>query len=274
MSYYQTLNLAKEPFSTSPDPNFFYHSREHNTALQKLEIAIRLKRGLSLILGDVGTGKTTLSRALFQIFSGEEDHFVFHMILDPNFKSEYQFLSNLTKIFGASPFFRSTIDHREAIERYLFQKGVEEKKTVVLLIDEGQKLTQPYLEILRTLLNYETNEYKLLQLILVSQVELLPRITKVRNFMDRVSLKYILNPLDENGTREMIEFRLKQAGYNGGKPLFSFEAIKKIYEFTQGYPRKISLLCHDALEHLVMEGRETVTEELVDSLILEEARWK
>src|SRR3990167_8220534 len=174
-------------------------------------------------------------------------------------------------MFGVSPFFRSTMDHREAIEKYLFQKGAEEKKTVVLLIEEGQKLTQPYLEILRTLLNYETNEYKLLQLILVSQVELLPRITKVRNFMDRVSLKYILNPLDENGTREMIEFRLKQAGYNGGKPLFSFEAIKKIYEFTQGYPRKISLLCHDALEHLVMEGRETVTEELVDSLILEEA---
>ena len=274
MSYYKLLNLEREPFSTSPDPAFFYHSVEHNTALRRLEIAIRLKRGLSLILGDVGTGKTTLSRALFQIFSGEEDQFIFHMILDPDFKSEYQFLSALTKMFGVSPFFRATIDHREAIERYLFQKGVEEKKTVVLLVDEGQKLTQPFLEILRTFLNYETNEYKLLQLIIVSQMELLPRVKNIRNFMDRISFKYILNPLDERETEAMIEFRLKQAGFNGSRSLFTREAIHKIYECSQGYPRQIAVLCHNALERLVMENRELVTEDLVGSLLLEEARWK
>lgn len=274
MSYYSVLSLEKEPFSTSPDPDFFYHSREHTTALRRLEISIRLKRGLSLILGDVGTGKTTLSRALFQLFSGEEDNFIFHMILDPDFKSEYQFLSCLTKMFGASPFFRSTMDHREAIEKYLFQKGVEEKKTVVLLIDEGQKLTQPFLEILRTLLNYETNEYKLLQLIIMSQMELLPRVKKVRNFIDRVSLKYIINPLDENETREMIEFRLRQAGFDNGRDLFSLEAIRKIYEYSQGYPRKISLICHNALERLVMESREMVTDDLVTNIVAEEEKWQ
>src|SRR5262249_54230842 len=149
--------------STSPDPSFFYRSNEHYTALNRLEIAIRLKRGLSLVLGDVGTGKTTLSRALLQAFNGEENEYIFHMILDPSFKSEYQFLMHITKLFGISPFFRSTFDHREAIEKYLYQKCVEEHKTVVLLIDEGQKLPMPYLEILRTLLNYETNEYKMLQ---------------------------------------------------------------------------------------------------------------
>ena len=274
MSYYTVLHLEKEPFSTSPDPNFFYHSREHTTALRRLEISIRLKRGLSLILGDVGTGKTTLSRALFQLFNGEEEDFIFHMLLDPDFKSEYQFLSCLTKMFGASPFFRSTMDHREAIEKYLFQKGAEEKKTVVLLIDEGQKLTQPFLEILRTLLNYETNEYKLLQLIIMSQMELLPRLQKIRNFTDRISLKYIINPLDENETREMIEFRLRQAGFNGGRSLFSHEAVKRIYEFSQGYPRKIALICHSALERLVMENRETINDDLINSLIAEEDRWK
>ena len=274
MSYYTVLHLEKEPFSTSPDPNFFYHSREHTTALRRLEISIRLKRGLSLILGDVGTGKTTLSRALFQLFNGEEEDFIFHMLLDPDFKSEYQFLSCLTKMFGASPFFRSTMDHREAIEKYLFQKGAEEKKTVVLLIDEGQKLTQPFLEILRTLLNYETNEYKLLQLIIMSQMELLPRLQKIRNFTDRISLKYIINPLDENETKEMIEFRLRQAGFNGGQSLFSHEAVKRIYEFSQGYPRKIALICHSALERLVMDNRETISDDLINSLIAEEDRWK
>ncbi|MDP3142761.1 MAG: AAA family ATPase [Candidatus Omnitrophota bacterium] len=273
MSYYEVLGIQKEPFSSSPDPAFFYHSPEHNTVLHRLEIAIRLRRGLSLILGDVGTGKTTLSRTLFQAFNGEEDKFVFHMILDPHYKSEYQFLSSLVNIFKITPDFRSTIDHREAIEKYLFQKGVDEDKTIVLLIDEGQKLSQPILEILRTLLNYETNEYKLLQLIIMAQMELLPRVKKIRNFMDRVSLKYIINPLDENETAELINFRLRQAGYQKADGLFVPEAIKKIYEFSQGYPRKISQICHNCLERIVMEGKDIIDASIVDNLLLEEEKW-
>ena len=143
----------------------------------------------------------------------------------------------------------------------------------MLLIDEGQKLNQPYLEILRTLLNYETNEQKMLQLVILSQMELLPRIKKVRNFMDRVSLKYIINPLDEHETAKMIDFRLRQAGYRGERNLFSHEAIKKIHEFSQGYPRKTALLCHNAMEHLIMGDYETVTSELIDKIIEQEKVW-
>jgi len=273
MSYYEVLGLQKEPFSSSPDPAFFYHSLEHNTALHRLEIAIRLRRGLSLILGDVGTGKTTLSRTLFQAFNGEEDKFIFHMILDPHYKSEYQFLAHLANIFKITPDFRSTIDHREAIEKYLFQKGVTEDKTIVLLIDEGQKLSQPILEILRTLLNYETNEFKLLQLVIMAQMELLPRVKKIRNFMDRVSLKYIINPLDETETAELINFRLKQSGYRQSNGLFAPAAVKKIYEFSQGYPRKISLICHNCLERVIMEGKDIIDESIVDNLLREEENW-
>ncbi len=273
MSIFTALNLEREPFSTSPDPSFFYHSKEHYTALNRLEIAIRLKRGLSLVLGDVGTGKTTLSRALFQSFAGEEKDYIFHMILTPSFKSEYQFLAHLTKLFGISPFFRSVIDHREAIEKYLFTKCVEEQKTVVLLIDEGQKLTLPQLEILRTLLNYETNEYKLLQLVILGQMELLPRIKNIRNFMDRISFKYILNPLDEYETGQMIEFRLRQAGYNADKKLFTFEAVRKIHQSTQGYPRQISRICHNVIEYLISENGEVVTAEIIDQIITREKIW-
>lgn len=269
MSYYHTLNLTKEPFSTSPDPLFFYRSSEHNTALHRLEIAIRLKRGLSVILGDVGTGKTTLSRALLQNFTGDND-FIFHMILDPSYKTEFQFLSNLTKVFGVQPVFRSTLDYKDAIEKYLFQKGVDEHKTIVLLIDEGQKLTYPFLEILRTLLNYETNEYKLLQLVILAQMELLPRIRRVKNFLDRVSLKYIINPLDENETKEMVEFRLKQAGFNSGNTLFTDGAVKSIYEYSVGYPRKISILCHNALEYLVMNDKPIVDQAVINEVIAQE----
>ena len=274
MSYYTALQLDREPFSSSPDPAFFYQSREHYAALNRLEIAIRLKRGLSLILGDVGTGKTTLSRTLLQSFEGEEDDFIIHMILDPAFKSEYQFLAHLTKLFGISPFFRSTIDHREVIEKYLFQKCVEEKKTVVLFIDEGQKLSQPYLEVLRTLLNYETNECKMLQLVIFAQMELLPRIKRVRNFMDRISLKYILNPLDECETGKLIEFRLQRAGYAEARNLFSHEAVKKIYEYTEGYPRQICFICHNAIERLIMDDHEVVTEDLINKIVVREKIWQ
>jgi len=268
MSYYNILGLDKEPFSTSPDPQFLYHSTSHHTVLKRLEIGIRLRRGLSIILGDIGTGKTTLSRALLQAFKDEPD-FIFHLILDPGFKSEYQFLLSLVKMFDISPSFNSTIDFKEAIEKYLYQKGIEENKTIILLIDEGQKINFENLEALRTLLNFETNEYKLLQLVIMAQVELLPRIARIRNFMDRVALKYTINPLDEIETKEMIEFRLKQAGYLEQNKLFNDGAIKSIYQFTQGYPRKISMLCHDALETIVMKEQPAVTQEVIENLTRE-----
>ncbi|MBI4707842.1 MAG: AAA family ATPase [Candidatus Omnitrophica bacterium] len=269
MSYYKVLGLEKEPFSTSPDPEFFYHSTSHYAALNRLEIAIRLRRGLCLILGDVGTGKTTLSRALLQAFK-DEDNFIFHMILDPSHKTEYQFLQGLVKMFGIDTSFNSTIDFKEALEKYLFQKGVEEKKNIVLLIDEGQKINLENLEVLRTLLNFETNEYKLLQVVIMAQMELIPRIKKVRNFLDRVVLKYTINPLDEKETRELIDFRLHQAGYSGHKNLFNDDAVRLIYQQSKGYPRRICMLCHDALVTAVMQKRLVIDADLIMGLISQE----
>jgi len=272
MSYYETLGLSKEPFSTSPDPAFFFRSSSHVQALDRLEIAIRLKRGLSLILGDVGTGKTTLARTLVGHFQQDEGVF-FHMVLDPSYESEYQFLQSLCRMFGVRPAFKSTLDCREAIEHHLFQKGVTEGHMVVLVIDEGQKVSLDILENLRVLLNYETNEYKLLQVVIFSQMELLPRIKRIKNFLDRIALKYIINPLDEQDTAQMIRFRLEAAGLADGRSLFTPEAIQAVYRFTQGYPRKIAVICHNALETLVMREQPIVDDALMQELVADESRW-
>lgn len=272
MSYYTVLGLSGEPFSTSPDPEFFFRSSSHLQALTRLEIAIRLRRGLSLVLGEVGTGKTTLVRTFLANFPPEEG-FSFHMILEPSFESEYQFLLHLCRLFGLQGAFKSTLDCREAIEHHLFRSGVTEGQTIVLLIDEGQKLSVDMLEHLRVLLNYETNEYKLLQVVIFAQMELLGRIRRVKNFIDRVAMKYIINPLSEQETAEMVQFRLRSAGLPQGATLFAPDALHEIYAFTQGYPRQIALVCHDALEALVMHEKPVADGRLIQELIRHESRW-
>lgn len=271
MSYYNVLGLDKEPFSTSPDPDFFYDSKKHHTALVRMILEIRLKRGLSIVLGDVGTGKTTLSRKLSRMLN-ERGGIIFHMILDPTYETEELFLESLIRTFKIdikepNP---SVLDFKEAIKKYLFTKGVEENKIVVLLIDEAQKLNVLSLEILRVLLNYETNEYKLLQLLLIGQMELLPTVRDIKNLWDRVSMKYILKPLDERETKEMIEFRLKKAGYLFGPKFFTDEAIKEIYNHTRGYPRRIAMVCHNALKALMLDDKKVVDDIMTRKLIIQE----
>ena len=272
MSYYTVLGLAKEPFSTSPDPAFFFRSSSHVQALARLEISIRLRRGLSLILGDVGAGKTTLARTLVSAFP-QEDGFAFHMLLDPSFESEYQFLFQLARMLGVQTQCKSTLDCREAVEHHLFQTGVVEGRTTVLIIDEGQKLSFEMLENLRMLLNYETNEFKLLQVVIFAQMELLGRIARVKNFVDRVTLKYSVNPLSEDETAEMIQFRLRSAGLPYGRALFTPDAVSVIHRASQGYPLQIALLCHNALEALVMHDKTVVDGAVIEGLVHDESRW-
>ena len=271
MSYYKLLGLEREPFSTSPDPQFFFLSAAHRAALYRLRIAVKLQRGLCLVLGDVGTGKTTLSRRLAQLLP-DDGPIDLHVILNPYFESDQQFLASLMEVFhleipSPPPPLRVMLS---AIERHLFTRGVEEGRIVTLLIDEAQQLSSSNLELLRALLNYETQETKLLQLILMAQLEYLPTLRGIRNLWDRVSLKYVLNPLDERETKELIAFRLRQAGFVDREPLFTDEAIRDIYQSTQGYPRRIAVLCHDALERLVMDHQPTVSGALIRSLVSKE----
>ncbi len=271
MSYFKVFGLEEEPFSTSPDPAFFYESAEHREALLRLEIAVKLKRGASLLVGDVGTGKTTLARKLFHVFQ-DRTKYEFSMILDPGFHSELEFLASVSDVFDTKPEAPTIYGYRKAIETYLFQKGVSENKTVILLIDEAQKLNVEAIEVLRTFLNYETNKCKLLQLVLFAQTELLPQVRQIHNFWDRLSLKYILNSLSIKETKEVVGYRLKQAGYRRQVPLFSEDALDMVFHHTEGCPRRIMMLCHNALETLIIKNRLQVDSETMRELITEEAR--
>jgi general secretion pathway protein A len=274
MSYYKVLGFEKEPFSTSPDPHYFYLSREHEQALTNTLIELRLRRGLSVILGDIGTGKTTLSRKLIQELKSRRD-VIFHIVLDPSFDNENMFLRSLARNFeipiNETPE-TTSLDIRDALERFLFQKGVTENRSVVLIIDEAQKLNEMSLEGLRVLLNYETNEYKLLQLVLLGQTELHEKIMNIPNFFDRISFKYTLNPFSLKETEEMINFRIRKAGYQSRMHLFLKDAVVEIHRATHGYPRRITMLCHKALKELVMHNKSVVSAGIIEDIIQNEMR--
>jgi general secretion pathway protein A len=261
MDYFEILNLNREPFGNSPAPEFFFLSTEHVACLQQLELAIRLRRGLNVVMGDVGTGKTTLCRQLILRFSeSEEDCHAFqtHLILDPNFSTPREFLSAVAMTFGlpVTDAEESEWQLKERIKQYLFQKGVDEKKTIVLIIDEGQNIPYFCREILREFLNYETNENKLLQIILFAQTEFSQILKSHANFADRVNQLYFLKPLNFSQTKALIRFRLSRAGRPAEMPpLFTPLGLWAIYGATDGYPRRIITLCHQILLTLIIQNK-------------------
>lgn len=257
MDYFRLLNLKREPFSNSPDPDVFYQSRQHQGCLQKLELSIRMRRGLNVVIGEVGTGKTTICRQLIRKF-GADKQLESHLVLDPYFSAASEFLATVAGMFGVGEPGREASDWqlKESIKQYLFKRGVDENKTVLLIIDEGQKIPDFCLELLREFLNYETNEYKLLQIVIFAQQEFEETIRGHENFADRISLYHILEPLGFQETRAMVRFRLDSASVSGKGPrLFSFLGLWVVYRLTKGYPRKIINLCHLIVLTMIVRDR-------------------
>lgn len=266
MNYFRTLGLERDPFGTSPDPDFLFASPSHQIALKRLEIAIKLRRGLSIIYGEVGTGKTTLSRALIRKLAGDKSVSC-HILLDPHYPSAYQFLLALLASFGVRQRARSLALARKLLNDFLFETGAADGKNIVLIIDEGQELGAQQLELLRVLLNYETNEAKLLQLVVFAQPELKAKIARQPNLDDRVALKFTLRPLTIEETGRMIEFRLGKAGFTGEEPIFTSGAVQRIYTVTGGLPRRVNMLCHDTLVTLVIQKKTSADAAFIDEVL-------
>jgi general secretion pathway protein A len=279
MNYYSILNFKREPFSNSPEPEFLFQLPQYSDCLQKLELAVRLRRGINVVIGDIGTGKTTLCRKLIQNFSSTAtDHQVIetHLLLDPTFKSSLEFLrtfASMLEIQDSQGADQTEWNLKEKIKNCLFDKGVDEKKIIVLIIDEGQKIPEDCLEILREFLNYETNNFKLLQIIIFAQKEFHDILKRKVNLLDRVNLSYHLEPLNFNQMRAMIHYRLRVAGHPEKAPsLFSFWGFVAIYLHTRGYPRKVVFLCHQIILKMIIRGKKTAGWFFVRSCIHEKEK--
>jgi len=260
MDYFTILNLNREPFSNSPDPDYFYHSRQHLDCLQKLELSLHLRRGLNVIIGEVGTGKTTLCRQIIRRFAQRKEMET-HLVLDPLFKDSSDFLATVAKLLSGQKPAEGTADGqiKELIKHHLFRKGVDQKKTTILIIDEGQKLPVFCLELLREFLNFETNEYKLLQIVIFAQKEFEELVRKHPNFADRINLFHRLKPLDLRDTRRMIRFRLEKSGSSPKKlDLFTLPAVWAVYRTTGGFPRKVINLCHQCILTMIIQNKPKV----------------
>jgi len=266
MEYYQMIGLKKEPFSMAPEPEFFYQSKSHGECLDRLEISLRLNRGLNVVIGGIGTGKTLLSRLLLGRFVEFGQSYKFHLILDPTWDSSSEFLQYLSKMFGLEGNFSQHSEMMDHIEHYLIDSSVNSKRNNVLIIDEGQKMGPSQLEIIRMLLNFETNDSKLIQVIIFAQHEIKELLDKHENFKDRIAFGYELRPLDLEDTVGFVNHRVEIAGLPEGEEIFSQKAIEVIHEETNGYPRKIVRMCHQMIIEMILNKKDKISSDDVFEL--------
>lgn len=250
--YEAYYGFTEKPFSLSPNPKFLYRSQSHANAFELLQYAIRRREGFAVVTGDIGTGKTTLCRALLE----EIDRTAFTaLVLDP-FLSEQDLLKRILQDFGvvSRENIRSGrlagITKQDLIETlYDFLLGlVPLKANAVLIIDEAQNLPLPVLEQIRILSNLETDKEKLLQIILIGQLNLgtLLRSPELRQLDQRVSIRYQLEPLDRETVGAYVAHRLTIAG-GSAAVTFAPKALDRLHRLSGGIPRLINLICDRAL---------------------------
>ena len=231
-----------QPFNITTDTELFFEGRSHQEALASLVYGIEERKGMLLITGEVGTGKTTLCKALLDRLPKTVRT---SLILNPYF-SEVQLLQAIVEDFGLVPEKKTRLDIVKKLDSFLIELSLNQGNAV-LVIDEAQNLKSRQLEQIRLLSNLETKHGKLLQIVLVGQPELKVKLRQfdLRQIYQRIVVKYELQPLDFEDTKAYVDFRLVRAGTKGVTLLP--ECFQVIQEFSQGIPRLINLLCDRAL---------------------------
>lgn len=261
--YCKHFGFSERPFSLSPDPDFLFWTRAHQRAFSILEYGITTRAPLTVVTGEVGTGKTTLIQALLRQLEddliiglisnaqGNRDDLLRWVLNSLNIK--YERGDDYVNLFQSFQDF--------VVEAY------GDGKSVVLIIDEAQNLGVDTLEELRMLTNINSGKDELLQLILVGQPELRQMIERpdLRQFAQRVTATYHINPLDKKTTAEYIAHRIQAVGGSGKE--VEKAAVEKISEYARGIPRIINKICDLAFVYVASANQQTVTLATINELI-------
>jgi general secretion pathway protein A len=246
--YLDHYGLAHKPFSISPDPRFLWLGEKHVEALATLKYGIMENKGFLLLTGEIGTGKTVLIKSLVQQLDAEV---TFAVVTDPKFQL-IDFYNILAYEFGMERRFESKADFLIYFKNFLLEQHAQNKK-VLLIIDEAQRLYHDLIDEIRVLSNIEFDHIKLINIFFVGQSEFNRMLSEERNrpLKQRITYSYHLEPLTEQETADFIAHRLKVGG--AVRDIFSAEAVREIYYFSQGVPRLINIIC----DHCLVTGYST-----------------
>ena len=252
--YRKHFGMKRTPFSIAPDPRYLYMSEQHREALAHLIYGIRSDGGFVLLTGEVGTGKTTTCRRLLETLA---KNIVAAFIIHPTY-SVVELLAAVCDEFGISYPRKTSIKALvDRINVFLLELNARHKKAI-LIIDEAQNLSPEVLEEIRLLTNLETNERKLLQIILVGQPELRDKLARpeLRQLAQRIVARCHLGPLSKADVVNYVNHRLTVA--RGKGEIFSQEALNSLYVYSRGIPRLINVICDRALLGAFVQGKESV----------------
>ncbi len=257
--YLDYYNLKEKPFSVTADPAFLYLSKKHCEALSHIQYGIQQRMGFLEITGEIGTGKTTICKALLNTL---DEHTKTAFILNPNL-SETQLLQAVIEDLGIHTKSRNKIAMFKILNEFLLRQ-LEASNNVVLIIDEAQNIKPSLLEHIRLLSNLETEKEKLLQIVLVGQPELKEKLQskELAQLRQRIAIRYHMLPLEKPEIEGYVSHRLEVAGGNGTK-FFENEALDEIFNFSHGVPRLINIICDKALLAGYASGNKKITSEII-----------
>lgn len=252
--YNEFFGFREAPFNITPDTGLLFFSRTHREAFDHLLFGVRERKGFILLTGEVGSGKTTLCRALLEQL---EERFKTALILNPCLTAT-QLLRLIVTELGLKPK-RDRVANLQLLNEFLLEQ-VSEGNEVVLIIDESQDLKPELLEEVRLLSNLETNSRKLLQIVLVGQPELRATIDRreLRQLRQRITVRYHVQPLTYDEMKLYIDHRLRVCSRNG-QPSFNWLALRAIYLYSGGIPRLVNAACDKVLLYGFVKGTRRFT---------------
>jgi len=259
--YKQFFGLTRNPFEISPDPFFYHPTPRHNEALANLHYGVGRRKGFIVITGEVGTGKTLLVRCLLAEL--RKNNIAFGYVFNP-LLPVVEFFQYIMADLGLPYAGRNKTEMLLDLNRFLIQRHARGLITA-LVVDEAQALRSELLEEIRLLTNLETSQQKLLQIVLMGQpeLEMVLDSPELRQLKQRVALRCQLQPLDEAQTRAYVHSRLERAGAPAEPPVFTEDALSKLYEYSRGIPRIINNLCENSMVNAFSKEERPVTASMI-----------